>query len=143
VAALAAYLWLLSPDLRIVQPIETTRQAILQSLRQNRVDAYAAVLSLDPVTPPTPDTWLLCGHLLDVNGDNVFDEKDIDTYLRFLHFVDGSGNITHDLPTDTNADFSRYDLNGDGFTTASGGHRERFDLGRVGSMQYGAASIQR
>jgi hypothetical protein len=137
VAALAAYLWLLSDDLRYVQPIEKTRQAILQNLRHNAIDAYAAVLSLDEAVPPTTQTAPVRLALLDVNGDGLFDEKDIDNILRFLYFVDGQGNITHQLPTNTQTDFSRYDLNGDGFTTASGDHRERFDLDRVGSTQYG------
>ena len=97
----------------------------------------ATVLSLDQAVLPSTGTAPVRTALLDVNGDGLFDEKDIDNILRFLYFVDGTGAITHDLPTNTNADFSRYDLNGDGFTTASSSHRERFDLDRVGSTQYG------
>lgn len=137
VAGLVSYLWLLSNDLRYVQPVEKTRQAILQNVRNQGIDAYATVLSLDQAVLPTTETAPVRLALLDVDGDGLFTEKDIDIFLRFLYFVDGQGNITRQLPTNTQADFSRYDLNGDGFTTASGDHRERFDLDRVGSTQYG------
>jgi len=140
VAALAAYLWLLSPDLHLTQPIEATRQAILANTRHNGIDAYASVLSLDQAVEPTPTTAPIRLALLDADGDLAFTDKDIAIFLRFLYFVDGAGNITHDPPTNTNADFSRYDLNGDGFTTSDSSHTERFDLDRVGSTQYGATS---
>src|SRR5579883_775011 len=138
VAGLASYLWLLSDDLRNNQPVTATRQAILANARNNIVDAYASVLSLDAAALPDPVNAPVRLALLDANGDGVFDEKDIDLFLRHFFFVDANGTITHEAPASTAADFSRFDLNGDGFTT-SGSRRERFDLDRVGSTQYGAA----
>ena len=54
-------------------------------------------------------------------------------------FVSTAGDISHTPTAPTSADFSRYDLNGDGFTTAAD-RRERFDLDRVGSTQFGASN---
>ncbi len=133
VTGLASYLWLLSPDLRALPPA-ITRQAILQNARNAVIDAYATALSLDGAVGPA--TALVRNAILDVNHDSAFTESDIDEYLRHLYVVDANGVITNQAPASTTADFSRYDLNGDGFTT-SGSRREQFDLDRVGSTQFG------
>jgi hypothetical protein len=98
------------------------------------IDAYATALSLDGAVSPA--TALVRNAILDVNNDSAFTESDIDEYLRHLYAVDANGVITNQAPASTTADFSRYDLNGDGFTT-SGSRREPFDLDRVGSTQFG------
>jgi hypothetical protein len=135
VAGLSSYLWALSSDLRHRSP-DVTKQTIVQNARNRIIDAYAAALSLDAAVMPTPENAPVRLAILDTNNDGGFTELDIDAYLRRLYFVDQTGSITNEAPTSTAADFSRYDLNGDGFTT-SGSRRERFDLDRVGSAQYG------
>lgn len=136
VTGLASFLWALSPDLRDTQPVSVTRRAILANTRNRVIDAYATVLSLDPAAVPTAATASIRRTLLDVDENGGFDERDVDTFLRRF-FVENGSTITRQAAPGTIADFSRYDLNGDGFTTA-GARRERFDLDRVGSTQYGA-----
>ena len=135
VAGLASYLWLLSPDLRH-RPASATRQAIVANTwpGSGLIDAYSTVLSLDAASLPTPSASPIRLALLDVVRDTKFDENDVAEFLH--HFsVDEDGNpVTEPI----HPDYSRYDLNGDGFT---GGTRpSRFDLDRVGSTQYGAGS---
>jgi hypothetical protein len=134
VAGLASYLWLLSPDLRI-RPAQDTRQAILANARGNAntdgiIDAYASVLSLDQAVAPTPATAPIRLAILDVDENGVFDESDVELYLR--RYYDTAG-----APQET-ADCGRFDLNGDCLT--GGSATERFDLDRAGSVQYGQAA---
>ncbi len=140
VAGLASYLWMLSPDLRN-QPMAVTKRIIVANTYDNKfIDAYATALALDGTTL-SPTTAPMRLALLDANNDGVFDEQDIDLILSDLFVVDtstGASVITHQAAPGTQADFKRSDLNGDGFTTA-GARRERFDLDRVGSTQYGAS----
>ncbi|HXU78853.1 MAG TPA: hypothetical protein VN794_19915, partial [Methylomirabilota bacterium] len=132
VAALASYLWLLSPDLRLRSPADTIT-AIRANARLNThttdiLDAYATVLSLDPATLPAPATARIRKAILDVNNDSVFDQADIQIFLS--HYF--AGGVPLEPAT---RDYSRFDLNGDGFT---GGERtESFDLDRVDSTQFG------
>jgi hypothetical protein len=135
VAGLASLLWMLSPDLHAQTP-SITKRAIVANTRNRVIDAYASVLSLDDAALPTEQTAPIRTLLLDVNGNGHFTETDIEAFLRQLFVVDTGGNITRQAAAGTTADFSRYDLNGDGFTTA-GARRERFDLDRVGSQRYG------
>ena len=133
VAGLASYLWLLSNDLRNNQKAQITRQAIVMNTRPsaggNLIDAYATVLSLDAAALPSPTTAPIRLALLDVNNDSKFDENDLTIFLS--HLQDSFGNAVEP----TTRDYSRFDLNGDGFT--GGGRTEKFDLDRVGSVQYG------
>lgn len=134
VAGLASYLWLLSNDLRS-EPASVTREAIVENARLVAlagpvVDAYATVLSLDAEELPTPASAPVRLAILDVNNDGRFDESDIATFLA--HFLDGQGNPVEPAT----ADYSRFDLNGDGFT--GGSRTESFDLDRIGSTQFGA-----
>ncbi len=139
VSGLAAYLWLLSPELENRGPA-TTKQAIVANARNNIIDAYASMLSLDAAATPDPSSAPIRRALLDVNQDGVFNELDLILFLQHLYFFDTNTNtITFEAPASTAADFSVFDLNGDGFTT-SGSRRERFDLDRVGSTQFGAAN---
>lgn len=144
VLGLASYLWLLSEDLRKNQPASITRQAIRANARTTAnagmvIDAYATVLSLDAAALPTPANAPIRAQLLDTIKDDRFDELDIDDFLRHLFLLDPHGNISEiPIPVGT-LDFGRYDLNGDGSTTASSAAVSRFDLDRVGSTQYGGA----
>jgi hypothetical protein len=132
VSGLAAFLWMISPDLRD-QPVAVTKRAIVTNANNHFLDAYATVLSLDAGgVLPTAQSAPIRKALLDVNGDGKFDEADLGIFLS--HLQDSNGNPV----TPTAPDYSRYDLNGDGFT--GGSSTERFDLDRVGSIQYGATS---
>jgi hypothetical protein len=135
VAALASYLWMLSPDLE-AEPASTTKRAIVANSRNHVIDAYATVLSMDEAALPNPANAPMRLNILDVNGDGRFDESDINDFLSHFFVVAPDGTILRQPTAGTVADFSRYDLNGDGFTTA-GAKRERFDLDRVGSTQFG------
>ena len=142
VTGLAAYLWMMSDDLRNHQPSSITKRAILANARtvpkgsgassvMNVLDAYASLLSLDPASLPNPSTTKIRLAILDVNADGVFDEKDVRQYLD--HYLLAELEVEPKDP-----DFSRFDLNGDGFT--GGSKMEKFDLDRVGSTQYGETS---
>ena len=137
VAGLVSYLWMLSRDLRGTQPISVTKLAIVANTRNRIIDAYATVLSLDNAGLPSPQSAPIRLRLLDVNQDDVFDDKDINEFLHQYFQSDPQGNLT-DIPALAVIDFSRYDLNGDGFT--GGSTTERFDLDREGSIQYGASA---
>jgi len=137
VTGLASFLWMISPDLRDLQPISVTKRAIVANARSRFIDAYATVLSLDEATLPTPDTAQIRMNLLDIDGINGFTEGDIDLFLRAYFEEDAQGNITDQPVAPTQADFTFLDLNGDGFT--GGSTTERFDLDRVGSTQYGTS----
>jgi len=133
VAGLASYLWLLDNDLRNNRPVTDTREAIIENTRSTgagpTIDAYATILSLDAPGPLTASNAPIRMGLLDTNKDTKFDEKDIAEFLAV--FQDTSGN-----PLEPTArDYSRFDLNGDGFT--GGSKTEMFDLDRAGSTQYG------
>jgi hypothetical protein len=137
VAGLASYLWLLSPQLRAA-PVRFTRQAIVgnaitTAAAPRVVDAYAAVLSLDQASTPTTVSAPIRLAILDVTGDGRFDELDLADY-RFVLTDAAGGGVEPPTP-----DYSRYDLNGDGFTGGSQ-RTARFDLDRTGSTQFGAAS---
>jgi hypothetical protein len=127
VAGLASYLWLLSNDLRNTRPTSVTRRAIVDNTRSvpgvgGVIDAYAAVLSLDRAVSPTTVSAPIRLAILDLTGDNVFDEVDLKEFVS-------------KYATPAQSDYSRWDLNGDGNT--GGNTTERFDLDRVGSTQYG------
>ena len=141
VAGLAAYLWALDPQLSV----QDLKQIILASSRNASswdqslnplcsierpapiIDAYAAVLSLDQAVAPDQWTAPMRFTLLDVDEDGNFDENDVQMYLN--HYYNSNGD-----PMETD-DCGRYDLNGDCFT--GGEEKERFDLDRTGSTQYG------
>lgn len=114
VAGLAAYLWNLSPTLA-TRPAAATADLLKRSSTPTShsptvpvVDAYAAVLRLDAAGTAVPPIRL---GLLDVNGDGVFDALDVQ------RFADAYGLANPNTPTiPTARDFSRFDLNGDGFT---------------------------
>lgn len=134
VAGLVSYLWMLSPDLRS-QPVQNTMAAIKENATvfpAGMIDAYATVLSLDEAALPTSATAPVRLAILDWDDDGVFDEADLGAFL--FAYTESSG----DPVEPTTPDYSRLDLNGDGYT--GGTHTARFDLDRVSSTQYGAAS---
>src|SRR6185436_14461705 len=123
--------------------VAATREAIFQnahsiSLSAPVIDAYASILSLDRAAVPSPATAPVRLAILNANDDTSFNEADLDLYLA--HLRDNTGAPIEPLAPD----YSRYDLNGDGFTGGAT-RTEAFDLDRVGpvpsetSTQFGAA----
>jgi IPT/TIG domain/Subtilase family/Bacterial Ig-like domain (group 2) len=137
VTGLASLLWLLSDELRNSSTaIALTRRAIednartVTGLNSPVIDAYASILSLDRAQLPSPSSAPVRLALLDTNDDTFFTEADIDAFLA--HLLDSGGTPLEPLAPD----YSRFDLNGDGFT--GGTNRvESFDLDRIGSQQFG------
>jgi len=138
VTGLASYLWLLSDELRnSPDAIALTRRAItdnarsLSGLNSPVIDAYASILSLDRAQLPTPSSAPVRLALLNANDDEAgFTEADIDAFLA--HLLDSSGTPVEPLAPD----YSRFDLNGDGFTGGTT-RVDSFDLDRTGSQQFG------
>jgi hypothetical protein len=131
VAGLASYLWLLDSDLRS-RPVEETLRIIRGTSRENGkvesfIDAYAAVLALDALH----QTKQIRKALLDVNNDGVFNHFDLQAFVTAYQLD------TPNPPSIPAArDYSRFDLNGDGFT--GGILTERFDLDADGLEPNGA-----
>jgi len=143
VAGLAAYLWNLSSALRNAPPsatvdlIKRTSRATPNSPNVPVVDAYAAVLQLDDVPGCCGGGSALAPvrqGLLDVDGDGGF------TGLDLQKFAEAYGLADPNTPTIPAArDFSRFDLNGDGFT--GGILTTAFDLDVNGLDANGRARI--
>ena len=132
VAGLAAYLWLLSSDLR-ARAVADTIGAIEANARElpvHVIDAYATVLSLDAPVEPTPTSAPVRLAILNANDDiHGFDEADLALFHQA--FRPGGAPIEPAIRDD-----SRFDLNGDGFT--GGTRTARFDLDPTGSTRFGA-----
>ena len=124
VAGLAAYLWAIRSDLNSSEVADTIRMNIHDGIKSCAdspvIDAYAATLALDQtagLAAPTAETLPTRLAILDVVGnDRKFSIADFIAYLDSLFPVSPPGD----------ADFSRYDLNGDGFT--GGARTARFNL---------------
>ena len=103
VAGLGAYLWSLSPTQNSLE----LAAMIQRSFRDGFVDGYQAVLELDPnlLDPRVRET------ILDPNDDGRFDEADVQTFLGAFTTFETARQEGSAEP-----DYSRYDLNGDGFT---------------------------
>ncbi len=136
VAGLASYLWRISPELRN-GPVADTIGAILANTRGagSVIDAYATVLSLDPVGAPDPATWDVRRTVLDVDNDGGFDEGDLQLYVE--RFYEAPAYVDEVNPAER--DYSVHDLNGDGYT--GGNRRESFDLDRTGSSRFGMPTL--
>jgi hypothetical protein len=138
-AALAEYLWSIAPDLTAPQLVSALIATARPPLSNEegapcgssdlpsapRLDAYAAVLSLDQPGPVTPASAPVRFAIMDRNGDSAFTEADLQALVAAL-------------PSATPAarDWSRADLNGDGFTGGPG--VIAFDLDPSGSTRAGA-----
>ncbi len=135
VAGLSMYLWSIAPDLTAPQ----LRSAMVATARlplpndaggcgtdvtsAPRLDAYAAVLSLD-----TPAAAPVRAAILDHDADGDFDERDLEL------FSDVEASDAGDR------DHSRSDLNGDGFTGGTG--TKPLDLDLTGSPRGGAPRLE-
>ena len=137
VAGLATYLWSIAPDLtpqqlkaamvENAQPVTASEQNCVSA---PRIDAYKALLSLDQPGAPSLTGYPVRLALLDVNGDRSFTQTDLEAWAPKIN-PDGAA---------TTRDWSRHDLNGDGFT---GGTRTKaFDLDRAsGSQRAGTTTL--
>ncbi len=118
-AGLAAYVWAVNPELSVndvmdimfsTSVADTSRNtpgfSCHQQMPKPVIDAYAAVLAGGGENARLA--------LLDVNDDGVFDHHDLRIIIDSLRLRDGA------------LDYSRFDLNGDGFT--GGDSTDRFDL---------------
>ncbi len=130
VAGVAAYIWALDPTLSAMSVINRIKRTSRASVSGSAadcsatksapvLDAYSAVLSVDSVLSPTLAP--VRAELMDVADDagvpgrnDQFDEEDIQLLLGMFDLQNGT------------LDYSRYDLNGDGYT--GGTETEQFDL---------------
>lgn len=135
VTGLAAYLWLIAPDLRDDGiPASITRDLIQHSVNRlvttaqgndiNLIDAYRAALTfdLDPTVIGVPAIQFgeapVRNAVLDIDGDGYFEEDDVQRFL--WAYYDGDFLDPDTLPIEPlTRDYSRFDLNGDGFTGGS------------------------
>lgn len=133
VAGLAAYLWLVSPELR-AEPSLVTVRAIKANVDDSvegvrSIDAYASTLSTDRVDQlPTATSAPVRQALLDVNEDGRFDDIDVASFVTAL-------TSPH---AETVPSYGRKDLNGDGYV--GGDRTSRFDLNRLGSQRFGTTA---
>ena len=140
VAGLAMYLWSIAPDLTAPQLrgaiVATARPALPNGAggcgtpvaSAPRLDAYAAVLSLDRPQALTPASAPVRMAILDRNGDDKFDEADLELFSDAARADAGA------------RDHSRSDLNGDGFAGGTG--TAPLDLGLIGSARGGAPLLE-
>ncbi len=120
VAGLATFLWSIAPDLtgpRLRDLIVATARPPLSNdpgtcgtdvPSAPRLDAYTAVLSLDRAAALTPATAPVRMAIADRDGDGTFDEEDLENFAAAARPDAGA------------RDWSRSDLNGDGFTGGTG-----------------------
>ena len=114
VAGLGIYLWTLRPTLTgpevagIIKANATQVSCLADISGTPVIDAYATILSADETF--TDEEHPARKAILNANDDGEFDEADTQAFLNAL-FATTAGQV---------ADYSRYDLNGDGFTGGPG-----------------------
>lgn len=139
VAGLAEYLWSIAPDLTAPQlrnlmvataapPLPSSANCGTEAPSAPRLDAYRAVLSLDQGATVTPASAPVRLAILDRTGDGAFTEADLVAHA-------GARRLSGEGPRD----WSRSDLNGDGFTGGLG--TAPFDLDPNGSPRAGAPQL--
>ncbi len=126
VAALAAMLWSVRPELTIAElkqiltdtarptPVVADQNCSSYPTPPKTVDAFAAMLALDV----SDDELKVRKALIDANGDGVVTASDITALLQMLDNSNGQ------------LDYGRADLNGDGFS--GGSNESAFDLNANG-----------
>jgi hypothetical protein len=126
VAGLAAYLWNLKPDATSNELREIIKHTYDNGSTSGLIDAYLAVLALDSrqFHPVRLEILDVAGPTPAIGKNQQFDENDIELYLnQFLSYEEQRTNVSGD------PDYSRYDLNGDGYTGGSGRqYAAKFDL---------------
>lgn len=122
VAGLATYLWTLRPDLKSNEVAERIRKharpvptsvCATDTSSTPVIDAYATILSADVSLVDAPARTAI----LDVVGVDGVSEPDGDfTYADFKKYID---EFTSSVSSPEFAEYSRFDLNGDGYTGGS------------------------
>jgi hypothetical protein len=122
IAGLAAYVWALRPELSAAQVVSILEDTAVSDPACGSdppiVDAYAAVLGVD-----RPSDLRVRRAILDIDGDGDFDTLDA------LVFLDN-------FAMNFGLNYSRYDLNGDGYTqrpSGAGAPRRLFDANASGN----------
>ena len=117
VAGLASYLWVLSDRLRNLHPaftvglIKSAARTSANNPTVPLIDAYAAVQSIDQLMAALLEPRPIRKALVDVNGDGNFDHLDLVKFEQAYRLTDPN------RPSIPSArDYSRFDLNGDGFS---------------------------
>ena len=80
VAALASYLWILSPELRARPVLDTIGAIKANADSDGIINAYATILSLDEPVPVTPTSARVRLAILDVDDDGDFDLPNIQAF---------------------------------------------------------------
>jgi hypothetical protein len=142
VAGLAMFLWSIEPNLTAPQ----MRNLMMNTARPGlaitpgpcgsdvpsaaRLDAYSAALGLDQAAAPTKQTAPVRHAIVDIDGDGAFDEDDLQAF----------SNVSR--PDAGARDWSRQDLNGDGFT---GGTTQTaaLDLDPTGTPPQGTPKLEK
>ena len=141
VAGLAMFLWSIEPTLTAPQmrelmvatgrpplPNEEGSGCGTDVPSSKRLDAYTAALGLDQAAGPTKQTAPVRYAIVNFDGDTTFDEDDLRSF----------GNVSR--PTAGDRDWSRQDLNGDGFT--GGTEQAPLDLDPTGTPARGAPKLE-
>ncbi len=144
-AGLAAYVWALAPGLTPQEVLSL----LTETARDNAcagggasakpvIDAYSAVLAVDHDsalsgggTPEAPVRLAILDVVDDKGdpgGDGAFDEKDLERFLQAYSGAEGE------------IDYSRYDLNGDGWTDGRCDRTEKFNLDIDYPPSYGSVT---
>ena len=142
VAGLAMFLWSIEPSLTAPQMrnliVATARPALPNDQAGGcgtdvpsspRLDAYTAALGLDQAAAPTKQTAPVRHAIVDFDGDGTFDEDDLQSF----------NNVSR--PTAGDRDWSRQDLNGDGFT--GGTEKAPLDLDPTGTPAQGVPKLEK
>lgn len=112
VSGLAAYLWSLSPGLSN----SSTLGILANCFNGSWIDAYKAVLSLDMSVSGGDVRRAILDIANSSDGatpDGVFDEHDLEMYIDSIRYFENEAqNVSPPYPRD----YSRFDLNGDGYT---------------------------
>ncbi len=133
VTGLAAFIWNIQPDLSV----NALRDLILDTWTiggTGILDGYLCALSLDDdlFTAPVRRTLLDVANAFgDSIPDGSFDEHDLARFRERLEFFE---QLRIGIPSPAQ-DYSRFDLNGDGFT--GGDYATRFDLDVDSPPSYG------
>ena len=140
VAGLAMFLWSIEPSLTAPQMrnllVNTARPGLAitpgpcgsEVPSSPRIDAFAAALGLDQAAAPTKQTAPVRHAIVDIDGDGTFDEDDLEAF----------SNVSR--PSAGDRDWSRQDLNGDGFT--GGTETAALDLDPTGTPAQGAPNLE-
>ena len=140
VAGLAMFLWSIEPDLTAPQMLNLLVNTAQPGLAitpgpcgsdvssSPRLDAFAAALGLDQGGEPTKQTAPVRHAIVDIDGDGAFEEDDLEAFSDVSR------------PDAGDRDWSRQDLNGDGFT--GGTQTAALDLDPTGTPPQGAPKLE-